>query len=299
VTATPFQRQILATLVVLAVFWLIRIIALRTLYRRTKDARALYQWRKAIAYATAILTLLVIGGIWIQGFQSISMFLGLLSAGLAVALQDPIVNLAGWLFIIVRRPFDVGDRVQIGDYRGDVIDIRIFQFSLLEVGNWVDADQSTGRVIHVPNGKIFREAQANYSKGFQYIWNEIPILVTFESNWKKAKEILAEIAQRHGEHLSAKAEEKLHQAARKFMIVYSRLTPTVYTSVADCGVLLTIRYLCEPRTRRGTTQEIWEDILDEFAKCDDIDFAYPTTRFYDNPVEGKPDARAPLPPGKA
>ena len=67
---------------------------------------------------------------------------------------------------------------------------RIFMFTLMEIGNWVDADQSTGRVIHIPNGKVFKEVLANYSKGFQYIWNEIPVLVTFESNWKKAKEIL-------------------------------------------------------------------------------------------------------------
>jgi hypothetical protein len=221
----------------------------------------------------------------------------LLSAGLAIALQDPIVNLAGWLFIIWRRPFVVGDRIQIGDHRGDVIDIRIFQFSLLEIGNWVDADQSTGRVIHIPNGKIFREAQANYSQGFQFIWNELPVLVTFESNWKKAKEILQSVAERHAQHFSASAEEQIRQAARKFLIFYTHLTPAVYTSVADSGVLLTIRYLCELQTRRGTAQAIWEEILERFAGADDIDFAYPTSRFYDNPAEGKPEARAPLPPG--
>ncbi len=290
------ESRLLATLAAFLIFSIIRFIALRMLYRRVEDARALYQWRKTITYLTALLAFLVIGRIWIQGFASLSTFLGLLTAGLAIALQDPIVNLAGWLFIMWRKPFDVGDRIQIGEYRGDVIDLRIFQFTLMEVGNWVDADQSTGRVIHIPNGKIFREAQANYSKGFQYIWNEIPVLVTFESDWKKAKSILLEVANRHGEHLSRAAEEKLRHAARKFMILYTHMTPVVYTSVADSGVLLTIRYLCEPRKRRGTTQEIWEDILEEFAKCDDIDFAYPTTRFYDNPVEGKPKARASLPP---
>jgi small-conductance mechanosensitive channel len=286
------ESRLLATLVAFVIFWIVRFLALRTLYRRVEDARALYQWRKTITYITVLLAFLVIGRIWIQGFASLSTFLGLLSAGLAVALQDPIVNLAGWLFIMFRKPFDVGDRIQIGEYRGDVIDLRIFQFTLMEVGNWVEADQSTGRVIHIPNGKIFREAQANYSKGFQYIWNEIAVLVTFESDWKKAKSILLEIAKRHAEHLSRAAEEKLRHAARKFMILYTHMTPVVYTSVADSGVLLTIRYLCEPRKRRGTTQEIWEDILEAFAKCDDIDFAYPTTRFYDNPVEGKPKARA-------
>ena len=168
---TALQQKIIATLALLILFAAIRFVALRTLFRRVHDTKTLYQWRKTITYVTAILAFLGVGSIWLQGFASVSTYLGLLSAGIAIALQDPIVNLAGWLFIIIRRPFEVGDRVQIGEHRGDVIDIRIFQFTLMEVGNWVEADQSTGRVIHIPNGKVFREAQANYSKGFEYIWN--------------------------------------------------------------------------------------------------------------------------------
>lgn len=188
-------------------------------------------------------------------------FLGLASAGLAIALRDPVINLAGWAFILWRRPFDVGDRIQIGEHAGDVIDVRIFQFTLMEIGNWVAADQSTGRIIHVPNGRIFSEVLANYSKGFQYIWNEIPVLVTFESDWEKAKALLQEIADRHAAHLSQSAEERVRRAASRFMIKYSQLTPTVYTQVEASGVLLTIRYLCEPRWRRSSAHAIWEDVL--------------------------------------
>jgi small-conductance mechanosensitive channel len=202
------------------------------------------------------------------------------------------VNLAAWVFIIWRRPFEVGDRIAIGGDAGDVIDIRVFQFTLMEIGNWVAADQSTGRIIHVPNGKVFAESLANYSKGFQYIWNEVAVLVTFESNWRKAKEILRGIGAKNAEELSASAEDRVRRAARKFMIFYTKLTPTVYTAVRESGVLLTIRYLCEPRRRRDSEQAIWEDILAEFAKHDDIDFAYPTRRYYDNMLEGKSGARA-------
>ncbi len=85
-----------------------------------------------------------------------------ISAGLAIALQGPITNLAGWPFILWRRPLDVGDLIQIGDYAGDVINIRIFQFTLLEIGNWVDADQSIGRIIHIPNGDVFSKSLASY-----------------------------------------------------------------------------------------------------------------------------------------
>ncbi|MBU4444775.1 mechanosensitive ion channel, partial [bacterium] len=128
---------------------------------------------------------------------------------------------------------------------------------------------------------------ANYSKGFQYIWDEINVLVTFESDWKKAKEMMLNIAKKHSEHLSKSAERKVKEASKKYLIFYKNLTPTVYTSVKDSGVQLTIRYLCEPKNRRSTQQAIWEDVLEQFGKCKDIDFAYPTTRFYDNLAEGK------------
>ncbi|GAB4164649.1 MAG: hypothetical protein Tsb0017_02930 [Geothermobacteraceae bacterium] len=278
------------TLLALVFFGLTRKLLLLILLRN-REVQIQYRIRKTVTYIIWPLAFLVIGRIWFAGFEALSTYLGLLSAGLAIALQSPLVNLAGWAFILWRQPFKVGDRVQIGEHRGDVIDQRIFMFSLMEIGNWVDADQSTGRVIHVPNGKVFTDVLANYGQGFQYIWNEIPVLVTFESNWRKAKAILAEIARRHAEPVTGKAEQRLREAARKFMIFYRNLTPIVYTSVRDCGVLLTIRYLCEPRRRRGSEQEIWEEILDAFARRDDIDFAYPTQRFYRNDTEGKPGTR--------
>jgi small-conductance mechanosensitive channel len=258
---------------------------------RDREVQAQYRIRKLVAYITWALVFLVLGRIWFAGFQAVSTYLGLLSAGIAIAMQAPLVNLAGWAFILWRQPFKVGDRIQVGDYRGDVIDQRIFNFSLVEIGNWVDADQSTGRVLHVPNGKVFTEVLANYGQGFQYIWNEIPVLLTFESDWRRAKQLLLQVAEHHCTAIGSRAQQQLREAAKKFMIFYKTLTPTVYTSVRDSGVLLTIRYLCDPRKRRGSEQEIWEAILDAFAGHDDIDFAYPTQRLYHNYREGKPGTR--------
>jgi small-conductance mechanosensitive channel len=289
--------RITDTLLAILILWAIRRIVLWVVWRRVEDVRARYRWQKVSSYIVVPVGILVVGRIWIEGFSSVATFLGLVSAGIAIALKDLLGNLAGWVFILWRRPFETGDRIQIGDQAGDVIDIRIFQFTVLEIGNWVDADQSTGRVIHIPNGKVLTEVLANYSKGFQYIWNELPVLITFESNWQKAKDILEEIAQQHAAHLTRDAAERIKEVSRRFMIFYSTLTPTVYTSVADCGVLLTVRYLCEPRRRRSTTQDVWEDVLAAFGKCDDIDFAYPTHRYYDNRLEGKSGARAPAEPG--
>src|SRR5205823_3735631 len=141
----------------------------------------------------------------------------------------------------------------------------LFQFTLNEIGAWVDADQSSGRIIHIPNGKVFSDPVANYNKGFRYIWNEVPVVVTFESDWKKAKQILGKIAIKHAEHLTAQAEQDLLAASQQYLINYRKLTPIVYTKVVNDGVQLTIRYLIEPRKRRGTEHAIWEEILTEFA----------------------------------
>ena len=281
------SRNLVSSIAVILFLWAVRALLLRIVRRRTDDIRSRYHWRKISTHVSVFIGLLVIGRIWLTGFQTFLTFAGIVSAGIAIALKDTLANIAGWVFIVWRRPFSVGDRVQIGELIGDVIDIRVFQFSLLEVGGWVDADQSTGRVLHVPNGLLMTTPLANYGAGFEYIWNEIPVLVTFESNWRKAKDILLSIGREHAENLSEKAAQKVRETNRKFMIFYKTFTPTVYTSVKDSGVLLTIRYLCRPRERRGSTQAIWEDVLDQFAAAHDIDFAYPTRRFYDSAVEGK------------
>jgi small-conductance mechanosensitive channel len=282
------QIDVVLTLLVVLLLWLLRKLVLRAVLRKIDDVHTRYRWRKSTAYIASMVGAILAVRIWFQGLGSLSTVIGLLSAGVAIALKDALVNLAGWVFIVWRHPFDVGDRIQVGEVAGDVIDQRIFQFTLMEIGNWVHADQSTGRIIHVPNGRVFTDPVANYSKGFQYIWDEVGVLVTFESDWEKAKLLLREIAVRHTEHLSKAAERRVREASMKFMIFYSKLTPTVYTSVQDCGVLLTLRYLTEPQERRGRTEAIWEDVLRAFADHDDIDFAYPTQRFYLNTREGKP-----------
>lgn len=281
------QTHLLVTFAVIAVLWLFHRIILAIAYRRFTDPWTRYRWRKSVGYVFLLVALLVIGREWLEGFKSLATFLGLVSAGIAIALKDTLANLAGWAFIVWSRPFEVGDRVEIAKHRGDVIDVHLFQFTLNEIGGWVDADQSTGRIVHVPNQLVFTETIANYDKGFRYVWNEVPVLVTYESNWRKAKEILTAIAFRHAEHLTAEAERDLLAASQQYLINYKKLTPIVYTNTTASGILLTIRYLIEPRRRRGTVSAIWDDVLTEFGQTTDIELAYHTVRSFSNPIEGK------------
>lgn len=270
--------QILHSVLIILVLWILNRISANIIEKRVVDIKNRYQWKKTVNYFIVFLGFILVGRIWFEGIQSLATFLGLLTAGLAIALKDMVMNFAGWIFIIWRKPFIVGNRIQIGENSGDVIDLRPFQFKILEIGNWVKADQSTGRLIHIPNGLVFTQPLCNYDYGFKYIWNEIPVLITFESDWEKAKKIMQNVVNNNALHFTTEVEEEIKQTARKYLIFYSKLTPIVYTSVEDSGVLLTIRYLTDIRKRRGTSEAIWEDLLREFGKHDDINLAYPTIR---------------------
>ncbi len=288
----PTLERFAWTFLVLLIYLVLRLSVSAILHRRINDTSKRYLLIKSTNYFLGFTFVIVVMIIWFGNITGWAAYLGILSAGLAIALQDPVTNLAGWVFIAARKPFAVGDRIQIGEHRGDVIDMRLFQFTIVEIGNWVSADQSTGRIIHIPNGWVFKSSTANYTAGFNFIWNELPITVTFESNWVKAKEILSEIATKHSVLRGNEAQDQVRKAARKYLIHFQHLTPIVWTSVVDIGVTLTIRYICDPRKRRSTEAAIWEEVLEGFARAEDIDFAYPTTRFYNNVSEGKPEARA-------
>jgi small-conductance mechanosensitive channel len=279
------QIKLLKSALIIIFLWVLRVAVVRIINRQIKAVTARFWWKKVLTYAIVIVGSFLVGSIWVNGLQSVATFLALIAAALAIALQSPITDMAGWIFLIWQRPFEVGDRIEVGQYKGDVIDIRMFQFSLLEIGNWIDADQNTGRIMHLPNKIIFNKVLANYSQEFKYIWNEIPVLVTFESDWEKAKSVLQDIAHNNTPVLDAAAEKQFKDAARHYMITQINLDPVVYTKVEDSGVLLTIRYVCAYNNRRASAQKIWEAILHAFAQDPDLEFAYPTQRLYYDWVE--------------
>jgi small-conductance mechanosensitive channel len=279
--------RVVETILVIVGYLLVRRISRRIVVRAVDDPASRYTASRFVAYGFGVLMLALLVKIWVQGVTGFATYLGLLSAGVAIALQDPLINLAGWVFILVRQPFKVGDRIQINQHAGDVVDIRLFRFILLEIGNWVHADQSTGRVLHVPNGWVFKSSVANYDEGFGYIWNELAVTVTYESNWRRAKEVLAKTVSEHAEQLSPDAARQIEAAADTYHIKFSKLTPVVWTSLSEQGVTLTMRYLCKPRERRSSASEIWESVLLALGEMQDVDLAYPTTRYFDNTVEGK------------
>ncbi len=274
------QAKLIASVVAITILVVGRWLILRAVHRAFEETWVAYRARKVATITATIVGLAVLAWIWVDAFNDLATFLGLVSAGIAIALADVLRNMAGWMYILGRRPFRVGDRIEVGGTKGDVVDIRLFRFSLMEVGNWVEGEQSTGRLIHVPNGVLFNEQVANYTEGFEYIWAEIPVLITFESDRRLARKIIEAAVRTHAPNLEKSAGSRIRETARSYHIKVGALTPIVYLSVKDSGVLLTSRFLLGVRQQRGITQAIWTEILDAFDEVPTIELAYPTTRTY-------------------
>lgn len=272
-----YSNKIILSLLIIIIAWSVNQLAANRIHKKIKDVKRYYHIKKTLHYVSVVISTILILFIWISQLGTLPTVLGLFSAGIAIALKDLFTNIAAWFFIIWRKPFEVEDRIAINGVAGDVIDQRLFQFTVNEIHS-ESGDQSTGRIIHIPNSMIFTTELTNYGQGFEYVWSELKIVLTFESNWEKAKQKFLEIAETNAEYLDLDAEKRLREAARLYMIYYSKLTPIVYTSIESHGIALSIRYLCEPRKKRSVNERISEAVLLYVQKTPDIEFAYPTSR---------------------
>ncbi len=275
------------SLVLLVGLFVLRYMVLRALIARVQHDEVSYRARKIsyyIAVAAVVFGLVVI---WTPQFSSVGAFVGVTSAGLVIALTDVLKNLAGWGFIVFRRPFKIGDRIEIGPHTGDVVDIRSFRFIIREIRNWVDADQHTGRLLHIPNGILFSEPTANFYESFPYIWHEIPITVTFESEWEAAKQIVLDVVERHAaDPDQVRAALEVERVSSPYLVRRESMAAAVYVKGVEHGVTVTGRLLIGEWKRREVESQVWEELLPAIAAEPSVELAYPTTRFFRADLEG-------------
>lgn len=256
------------------------------------EDRRRYKLKKSTRYVTSIvmvLWLMLLYSNYSGESNSFFLFLiGVILAGVAFTLRDVFSNVVGWMIIASHNGFQSGDRIEINEVRGDVIDVGVLRTTIAEIGDWEErGEHSTGRLVSIPNSRILQEAVVNYNRGFETIWNEISVVVTFESAWEAAEQIIEEIAYNEYENNREKFHALMKRVKRDYMVSYNYLTPKVYVTIIDCGVKLTLRHMVEVRKRRSASDLIYRDILRKFSAHEAIDFAYPTTRFYTSKGRGE------------
>src|SRR5271154_1033740 len=237
----------------------------QTLPRRFGRSDARYKVRKFVVFSGYLSILLFLAILFEDRLGRLSFAFGVAGAGVAVALQDMVASIAGAFSIGISKLYAVGDRVQIGDTRGDVIDIGLLRTTLMETGNWVSKDLYNGRIVRIPNNTVMKVAVFNYSQGFRFIWDEIKVLLTTTSDCQVAREMLLRAAEESiGEYLIEA------QASWKAMSDYYRganppLDPTVALIVNGGSLEFTVSYVVDYMKRTSMQDRLFSKIVEGVA----------------------------------
>ena len=288
----PVRGNVALTVIVVAGALVLRWISRRAVSRRfgttgasegggleeaARDDRFSAYWlRKITGYAIWTVAVILILFVWADFGGRLGVVLGGFSAGLAFALQNVISSIAAWIIILTSKVFRAGDRVMMGGVRGDVVDVSPLRTSIMEMGSpnsgedkesetWINARQYTGRLVTVSNKSFFEDPVYNYSKDFEYIWEEIMVPISYKADWELAKRILREEVEDATSDFRRESAQALSEMARRYLVPRNDVEPQVFVKLTDNWIELAARFVTPVRSARRVKSYISENLLRRYS----------------------------------
>jgi small-conductance mechanosensitive channel len=264
-------------------------IAYRMLARRigdqVADAERRHRYRKRVRYAVGAMVLIALIVLFIDRIRELGTLLGFFGAGVAIALREYLASVLAWFYILTQRNIAPGSRIEIGSARGDVIDIGLFKLTLVEVRGDGLGEQSSGRLVTIPNYKVLIDPVYLFSSGAPYVWDEMDFLVTHESDWERARDLIEQVGREVTAPDQAEIDSGFRRLGDRYAFRPGITTPIVYVSIAESGIDLKLRYLTHVRQRRTSRDGISRRVLRLFRENPGIEFAYPTSRSFRREID--------------
>jgi small-conductance mechanosensitive channel len=251
---------LIAVIVAIMVVRALQLVASRSI----ADTSARYRVRKFIGFAGYTIVALFLISSFSDRLGQLSVVFGVAGAGIAFSLQEVIASIAGWIAISLGGFYRIGDRVQLGGIRGDVIDIGMLRTTIMEMGDWVKGDNYNGRVVRVANSFVFKEPVYNYSGDFPFLWDEFTVPIRFGSDWRLAQTVIEGAVIEATRDIVVECEQKWASMVRKYMIEDARIAPSVTLVITDNWIEYTVRYPVNFNRRRATKDIIMRSLLEGF-----------------------------------
>ncbi len=258
------------SLVLIVTYLIFPIIISIFVVSRITDIKTRYTAKKAISVLSIIFILVFCLRIWVTDTSSLIVSYGIIGAAIAFALQDMFKNFVGGFLIIISSMYRVGDRISIDDKYGDVMDIGIMSTTLMEIRGWVSGDQPSGRLLFIPNGFVMNHSLYNYTHDHSFVWDEISIPVTYDSDWKLAKDLILGIVTKETVSMTERAEREIEQIGEKYYLPKKVVEPSVYITLTDNWIMLDVRFVSDARKRRILRSRLSELILTAIEKEDRV-----------------------------
>ena len=250
---------------IMALTWLLR----RTVARYTRDNITRYRARKVITFFGYLAVVVFVALVFSDKLGGFTIAFGVAGAGVAFALQEVIASAAGWIAISFGGFYRVGDRVQLGGIKGDVIDIGILRTTIMQIGEWVNADQYNGRIVRVANSFVFKEPVFNYSAEFPFLWDEILVPIKYGSDYRLARALIERVAEEIVGDYVQQAEQAWVPITQRFLIEAASVRPTTTIIANHNWIEFTLRYVVDYRVRRSIKDRLFTRILEEIDKTAD------------------------------
>lgn len=265
----PVVSKLATIFIGVAIIWGIIKLINNNLTGKIGNSQARYRTRKMVHFGGYVLIAVLITTVYSDRLGGLTVALGVAGAGIAFALQEVIISVAGWLAIVFGKFYKTGDRVELGGIKGDVIDIGVLRTTIMETGEWVNGDLYNGRIVLVANSFVFKEPVFNYSGDFSFLWDEIVIPVQFGSDVEKTREIIHNAADAIVSEFKTQAITEWSEMTGKYMIEKAKTEPMVTMAVTDSGLSFTLRYTVDFKQRRTTKDKLFTYIVNEITKLGD------------------------------
>jgi len=237
----------------------------KLLKKRIEDTSIRYKAQKGVEIIGYFLIILMIFmAITLDDIKDYTIILGLFTAGITFTLQELILSIAGSFYIFFVRVYKPGDRIEINNIKGDVIDIDSIYTTLMEMGEWVSSDNYSGRIVKISNAFVFKGPIKNYSMDFPFVWDELNILITYDSDITLAKDLILKEAHELLSDYSQKSKTKWQEMVERYYIENATIEPTIAVNLTDNWIALNLRYITDYKLRRDTRNKLFSNIEKTF-----------------------------------
>ena len=244
-------------------------LATRKIYSQlpVSDKKKYFRNRK-IKISLTIICWLVVILIWKEQIKSLITLISFVSAAVTIALREIIFNFFAGIYINAKKIFEIEDRIEIKGIKGDVITMHSLGFEMLEIADGNEYEQSTGKIVHIPNSAVFSEPTKNFTKAFKYIWDEIKINIELDSDVEETKSYIYNILANIEilKEIPKKMEDQVDDVTVQYRIYYNKLEPIIYTRIDESHIELSLRYLVHPKKIRIVQNEIYLKVLEQYNK---------------------------------
>ncbi|WP_339885575.1 mechanosensitive ion channel family protein [Polaribacter vadi] len=273
----PFLWSIMKFLIIiLFVFFIINYLR-KYLKKKIPNLTVRYKSQKGVEIIGYIVLLIIIIIYFTGTIKDFTVIIGLFTAGLAFTLQELILSIAGSVYIFLVKVYTPGDRIEINGIKGDVIDVDSIYTTMMEIGQWVNSDNYTGRIVKLSNAFVFKGPVYNYSQDFPFIWDEFNLPIRYGSNIDLAKSIIIKTARETLSEYTMNSKAQWNAVVNKYYIEDAQVDPTLAITLTDNWIQFNLRYIVDFKKRRLTKHVLHDKIRKEIEKTNDAVILASTT----------------------